>query len=146
MSPRTRPVPAVAVAVAVGVVLAGCAVDWSGGGASASCAGSTLELTDPEVRAGGTVQLTVDGMFQTCEDTGGTFRPADDVTVTITPVSTGEPVLLGRPTPSRSAPYVVQGSFDLPEDLPTGDAVLAVQSHGGERAGADLDVTVAPAG
>jgi hypothetical protein len=145
MSSRARTVLVAVAIVTASLSLTACAAGGSGGGASASCAGSTLELTDPEVRAGGTVQLTLDGMHQVCEDTGGTFRPAEDVTVTITPASTGEPVLLGRPTPSGSAPYVVQGSFDLPEDLPTGDAVLSVRSHKGDRAGADLDVTVAPA-
>jgi hypothetical protein len=125
--------------VLVGMSLTGCAAQ---GGTSASCAETSIELGDSsDLRPSGTVNLRVDWLYRTCEDTGGTFRPSDDVTVTITPDATGRTALLGRPTPSGPH-FTVDGRFDLPRDLPPGDAVLGVHSHDGDGSGADLPVTI----
>lgn len=115
------------------------------GGAAASCAGTSIELGDWDPRPGGTVDLHVDWLSRDCEDGGGAFRASDDVTVTITPESTGDPVLLGRPTPPGEQ-FTVAGRFDLPDDLPVGDAVLDVSSHDGEGSGASLPVTISADG
>ncbi len=61
--------------------------------------------------------------------------------MSITPAVTGTAVLLGRPTPAGDR-MTVSGTFDLPADLPSGDAVLRVESHEGERAEAALPVTI----
>lgn len=135
---RGRAAAATAVVLLLGGVLSGCAVQ---SGASASCPGTSIELGDSDLRPGGTVELHVDRVYRACEDGGGTFRASEDVTVTITPESTGESVLLGRPTPEGDQ-FTVAGRFDLPEDLPVGDAVLDVQSHDGEGSGASLPVTI----
>ena len=127
---------------AVSISISGC-TGVAHGGASASCAGQVVELEDPALEPGGVVQLTVDWMWTTCEDTGGTSRPAEDVTVTITSSASGERFLLGRPTPTGPR-STVSGAFDLPEELPVGAAVVSVRSHDGDRAGADLAVTVGP--
>lgn len=131
---------AVVVTALVAAALSGCATSAAG-----SCAGTTIDLGESTLEPGGVVRLSVDHMWQTCEDTGGTSRPADDVTVTITPESTGKDVLIGRPEPSGDLD-TVRGAFDLPEDLPTGAATLSVQSHGGDQAGAELPVTIGAVG
>lgn len=105
-------------------------------GAAASCAGTSTDLGDSDLHPG-TVDLHVDWLSRDCEDGGGT--------VTITPESTGDPVLLGRPTPPGEQ-FTVAGRFDLPDDLPVGDAVLDVSSHDGEESGASLPVTISADG
>ncbi len=125
--------------VVAGASLAGCAAQ---SGASGSCAGTSIELRDSsDLRPSGSVNLRVEWLYRICEDTGGTFRPSDDVTVTITPDATGRTVLLGRPTPSGPQ-FTVDGRFELPDDLPPGEAVLGVHSHDGDGSGADLPVTI----
>ncbi|WP_336697576.1 hypothetical protein [Curtobacterium sp. USHLN213] len=114
-------------------------------GAAASCAGTSIDLGDSDLRPGGTVDLHADWLSRDCEDGGGTFRASDDVTVTITPASTGDPVLLGRPTP-QGEQFTVAGRFDLPDALPVGDAVLDVSSHDGDGSGASLPVTISADG
>ncbi|MGG7307656.1 hypothetical protein ACQXVK_10735 [Curtobacterium sp. AB451] len=133
-----RAVTGSVVVLLAGGVLSGCGAQ---NGAAASCAGTSIDLGDSDLRPGGTVDLHVDWLYRDCEDTGGTFRASDDVTVTITPASTGAPVLLGRPTPTGEQ-FTVAGRFDLPDDLPVGDAVLDVSSHDGEGSGASLPVTI----
>lgn len=107
------------------------------GGAAASCAGTSIDLGDSDLRPDGTVDLHVDWLSRDCEDGGGT--------VTITPASTGDPVLLGRPTP-QGEQFTVAGRFDLLDDLPVGDAVLDVSSHDGDGSGASLPVTISADG
>ncbi|OII23043.1 hypothetical protein BIV01_15860 [Curtobacterium sp. MCBA15_013] len=133
-----RAVTGIVVVLLVGAALSGCAVQ---AGAAASCAGTSIDLGDSDLRPGGTVDLHVDRLYRDCEDGGGTFRASDDVTVTITPESTGEAVLLGRPTP-QGEQFKVAGRFDLPDDVPVGDAVLDVSSHDGDGSGASLPVTI----
>ncbi|WP_181419585.1 MULTISPECIES: hypothetical protein [unclassified Curtobacterium] len=87
------------------------------------------------------VQLQVDAVWETCEDTGGTSRAASDVTVVVTPSPDGEEVLLGRPTPQGSL-STVDESFDLPADLPVGPAVLALHTHSGDLIDAELPITI----
>lgn len=139
---RSRAALGMSLVAFVAVATSGCVVQ---GGASASCAGTTIELGDSDLRPGGQVDLQVDWLYRTCEDTGGTFRASEDVTVTITPASTGRAVLLGRPSP-EGPDLTVAGRFDLPEDLPVGAAVLGVHSHDGDGSGADLDVTISAVG
>ncbi|MBM7802388.1 hypothetical protein JOE58_001639 [Curtobacterium luteum] len=138
----TRTVTVAALVVALGVSSAGCSAVSSSAG---SCAAKEIRLGDSDLRPGGQVTLSVDWMWQTCEDTGGTPRASDDVAVTITPASTGRAVVLGRPTPEGSR-FRVAGRFELPDDLPSGDAVLGVHSTVGDRAGADVPVTIAATG
>ena len=129
---------ATAVAIALAALsLGGCATS----SASGSCAGSSIVLGDSDLRPGGTVRLSVDHMWRTCEDTGGTAVPSQDVTVSITPAATSRAVLLGRPVP-QGEQMTVSGAFDLPTDLPPGDAVITVASHEGDLAGADLPVRI----
>ncbi|WIB75931.1 hypothetical protein DEJ28_09505 [Curtobacterium sp. MCPF17_002] len=133
--------------IVVGSLVLAAVVSLTGcvsGSASGSCAGPELELGDSSLQPGGVVRLSVDWMWQTCEDTGGTPRAADDVDVTITPSVTGEAVVLGHPEPTGER-FTVSGSFALPDDLPSGDAVLAVTSHGGDQTRAALPVSVEPA-
>lgn len=120
------------------LLLTGCTGTSSSSG---SCALNEVVLGSSDLRPGGSVQLSVDWLYRTCEDTGGTFRPSEDVTVTITPASTGRSVLLGRPSPEGPT-LRVAGRFALPADLPRGDAVLGVHSHDGDGSGADLPVTI----
>jgi hypothetical protein len=130
--------------VGVGALVLGLVVSLTGcvaGGASASCAVKEVQLGPSSLHPGGVVRLSVDWMWQTCEDGGGTSRAAEDVEVTITPAATGDAVVLAHPTPSGPR-FTVSGAFDLPGDLPTGDAVLTVQSLGGDEAGASLPVTI----
>ncbi|WFR66833.1 hypothetical protein P9139_19690 [Curtobacterium flaccumfaciens] len=128
---RSRAVLGAALIVLVALATSGCIVQE---GASASCAGTTIELGDSDLRPGGQVDLQADWLYRTCEDTGGTFRASEDVTVTITPESTGRAVLLGRPSP-KGPDLTVAGRFDLPEDLPVGAAVLGVHGHDGDGSG-----------
>ncbi|WIB34821.1 hypothetical protein [Curtobacterium sp. MCJR17_043] len=44
-----------------------------------------MELHESSLHPGGVVQLQVDAVWETCEDTGGTSRAASDVTVVVTP-------------------------------------------------------------
>lgn len=81
------------------LLLTGCTVASSAAG---SCAQNEVELGDSDLRPGGSVQLSVDWMYRSCEDTG-TTRASDDVTVTITPAATGRSVLLGRRPSARRA-------------------------------------------
>lgn len=120
------------------LLLTGCTEASSSAG---SCAANEVELGDSDLRPGGSVQLTVDWLYRTCEDTGGTARASDDVTVTITPAATGRSVLLGRPRPEGPA-FTVSGRFALPADLARGEAVLGVHSHDGDGSGADVPVTI----
>lgn len=128
-------------AVVLTAALTGCAGIGIAGGSSASCAVTSIDLGESSLQPGGTVQLHVDWMWQTCEDTGGIPRPAEDVTVSITSSVDGREVVLGHPDPVGET-FTVRGSFDLPEDLPVGDAVLAVASDGGDRTSAELPVTI----
>ncbi|MEK6312700.1 MAG: hypothetical protein V4755_18545 [Curtobacterium sp.] len=133
--------------IAAGMLLAalgGAITGCSASSAAGSCAGKVVQLGESDLRPGGEVALSVDWMWQTCEDTGGVPRASDDVVVTITPSATGTAVVLGRPTPEGPR-FRVAGLFALPADLPPGDAVLGVHSNDGDRAGADVPVTIAPA-
>lgn len=138
---RVRLITVALLSVTLAGAVAGCSTSST---ASASCAGTEVQLGDSDLRPGGAVDLSVDWMWRTCEDTGGTPRASDDVVVTITPSSTGTAVVLGRPVPEGPR-FRVAGRFDLPADLPPGDAVLGVHSNDGDRAGADAPVTILPA-
>lgn len=143
-SPRGRStvgaVVAVLLAVSASVSLSGCGAGVATT-SSASCAEKSIELGPSDLTPGGQVDLRVDWMWRTCEDTGGTPRASQDVRVTITPVSTGVPVLLGRPTPTGDR-FTVAGRFALPADLPVGDAVLEVSSRDGDGTSVDRSVTI----
>lgn len=141
-----RPMTVFAIAVVTASIpISGCAGVGPQGGASAACAAPVIELEDSSLKPGGVVQLTVEGLVDTCEDTGGRSRPAENVTVTITSSPSGDEFLLGRPTPA--GPHsAVSGAFDLPGELPPGDAVLSVRSHDGDRTRADLAIVVDPLG
>ena len=127
-------------AMVLAVGLGGCASGSSAG----SCAVKTIDLGDSALHPGGSVRLHVDRMWQTCEDTGGTPRAAEDVTVSVTPAAGGREVVIGHPVPAGES-FVVSGSFDLPADLPVGDAVLAVRAHGGDETSAELPIVIAEA-
>jgi hypothetical protein len=135
-----RTATALVVAVVLATGLGGCA----SGSSSGSCAVKTIDLGDSALHPGGSVRLHVDRMWQTCEDTGGTPRAAEDVTVSVTPAAGGREVVIGHPVPAGES-FVVSGSFDLPADLPVGDAVLAVRSHSGDETSADLPIVIAEA-
>lgn len=100
-----------------------------------------IELQESSLHPGGVVRLSADFVWETCEDTGGTSRAASDVTVSVTPSATGEELVLARPTPEGER-STVSGSFDLPADLPLGDAVLAVRSHSGDAFEAELPIAI----
>jgi hypothetical protein len=129
----------VVVAATIVSSVSGCAAGGSGSGGS--CAVKTLDLHDSTLRPGGSVRVSADSIWETCEDTGGTSRAASDVTVLITPSASGEEMLLGRPTP-RGERATVDESFDLPSDLPLGPAVVALRSHSGDAIDIELPVTV----
>ncbi|MFJ4296363.1 hypothetical protein [Curtobacterium sp. NPDC089689] len=137
---RVRLVTAGMLLMALGGSITGC----SASSAAGSCAAKEVRLGDSDLRPGGEVALSVDWMWRTCEDTGGVPQASDDVVVTITPSSTGTAVVLGRPRPEGPR-FRVAGQFDLPDDLPAGDAVLGVHSNDGDRAGADVPVMISPA-
>lgn len=139
---RTATAALAATVLAAG--LGGCAGGGFGGGSSGSCAVKTIDLGDSALHPGGSVRLHVDGMWQTCEDTGGTPRAAEDVTVSVTPAAGGREVVIGHPAPAGES-FVVSSSFDLPADLPVGDTVLAVRAHGGDETSAELPIVIAEA-
>lgn len=133
-------------AAALVLVLSGCGMTQSGAG---SCAAKELELGDSALHPGGSVQLSVDWMTATCEDTGGVNRTAEDIAVSVTPTATGHTSLLAtvdRATGDRYTVsgdrYTVSGRFDLPQDLPLGPATLAVTSSMGDGAEATRTVTI----
>jgi len=138
-----RAVAALGGLLVAGLALTACA-GGATGGASASCAAPTIELGDSTLEPGGEVQLSVEWMTQSCEDTGGTNRAAEDVTVSLVGIAGGESVVLGRPEPTGPR-YTVSGTFDLPDDLAVGPATLRVASTGGDETSAEAPVTITPA-
>lgn len=111
-----------------------------------SCFPKVIELQESSLHPTGVVHFSADFIWETCEDTGGTSRAASDVTVTITPSASGEEILLGRPTP-KGERSTVDASFDLPANLQTGPAVLALRTHSGDPIDVELpiEITSAPA-
>jgi len=121
---------------------AGCS-SVGGGGAAASCAVKEIVLGDSDLRPGGHVQLSVDWMTARCEDTGGTNQAAEDVDVTLTSTAGAQQYLLGTVEAASGSRFTVEGTFDLPDDLAPGGAVLVVRSGTGEQTGAELPIEVA---
>lgn len=127
-------------AAALVLVLSGCGMTQSG--AAGSCAVKELELGDSALHPGGSVQLSVDWMTATCEDTGGVNRTAEDIAVSVTPTATGHTSLLATVDRATGDRFTVSGRFDLPDDLPLGAATLAVTSSMGDGAEATRTVTI----
>ncbi|MCY1696125.1 hypothetical protein [Curtobacterium sp. SL109] len=133
--------PAIGVpALVLVLALSGCGVVSSG--ASGSCAVKEIELGESALHPGGAVELSVDWMTATCEDTGGVNRTAEDVAVSVTPASTGHEYVLATVDRAVGERYTVRGRFTLPADLPLGDATLAVTSQMGDGAEASRTVTI----
>lgn len=126
-------------AAALVLMLSGCGMTQSGAG---SCAAKELELGDSALHPGGSVQLSVDWMTATCEDTGGVNRTAEDIAVSVTPTATGHTSLLATVDRATGDRFTVSGRFDLPQDLPLGPATLAVTSSIGDGAEATRTVTI----
>lgn len=124
------------------VIATGCA-PVPGGTTAGSCAVKTIVLGSSDLRPGGEIQLSVDWMTARCEDTGGTNRPAEDIDVTITPTGSTESRHLGTIKSAAGPRFTAAGTFPLPDDIPAGDGVLAVTSTIGERAVAELPITLA---
>ncbi|OII39572.1 hypothetical protein BIU98_10915 [Curtobacterium sp. MMLR14_010] len=122
------------------LTLSGCGV--VGSSAAGSCAPKEIELGDSSLHPGGAVELSVDWMTATCEDTGGVNRAAEDVAVSVTPASTGHEYVLATVDRAVGERHTVRGRFTLPADLPLGDATLAVTLHMGDRAEASRTVTI----
>ena len=109
---------------------------------SASCAIKEVDLDGSDLRPGGEVRLSVDWMTSRCEDTGGIARPARDVDVTVTTAGDREPRLLGTVDEAAGPRFTVAGSFPLPDDLPIGEATLAVTSTSGEGTVAETPIVL----
>ncbi|WP_219812395.1 hypothetical protein, partial [Rathayibacter sp. AY1C7] len=141
---RTAGLTSIVVAAGMVFSVSGCAGVTSS--SAGSCAAKAVELQESTLQPDGVVRLSADFIWETCEDTGGTSRAASDVTVTITPSASGEEILLGRPIP-KGERSTVNESFDLPADLPTGPAVLALRSHSGDPIEIELslEITAPPA-
>lgn len=130
---------ALAVSSFVAVTATGCVGSTSSSG---SCAVKTIELDDAHLVPGGQVALSVDWMTATCEDTGGANSPASNIAVTITPATTEHEYRLGTIATVSAPDYTASGTFDLPADLPSGDATLTVSSPVGDYASATRDVVI----
>jgi hypothetical protein len=141
---RTGRATSLVAAAAITLSVSGCTDITSS--SAGSCSPKVVELHESSLHPTGVVHLSADFIWETCEDTGGTSRSASDVTVTITPSAGGEEVLLGRPIP-KGERSTVDASFDLPADLQTGPAVLALRTHSGDLIDVELpiDITSAPA-
>ncbi|WP_146084353.1 hypothetical protein [Rathayibacter sp. AY1F6] len=141
---RTGRATSLVAAAAITLSVSGCTDITSS--SAGSCSPKVVELHESTLHPTGVVHLSADFIWETCEDTGGTSRSASDVTVTITPSAGGEEVLLGRPIP-KGERSTVDASFDLPADLQTGPAVLALRTHSGDLIDVELpiDITSAPA-
>ncbi|WP_127886764.1 hypothetical protein [Rathayibacter festucae] len=141
---RTGRATSLVAAAAIALSVSGCTDITSS--SAGSCSPKVVELHESSLHPTGVVHLSADFIWETCEDTGGTSRAASDVTVTITPSASGEEILLGRPIP-KGERSTVDASFDLPADLQTGPAILALRTHSGDTIDVELpiDITTAPA-
>ncbi|ROQ52646.1 hypothetical protein EDF36_3808 [Rathayibacter sp. PhB152] len=136
---RQGRVASILVAAAIALSAGGCTGITSS--SAGSCAVKVIELQESSLHPGGAVHLSADFIWETCEDTGGTSRAASDVTVTITPSASGEEILLGRPIP-KGERSTVDASFDLPADLPTGPAVLALHTQSRDPIDVQLPIEI----
>ncbi|QHC60381.1 hypothetical protein [Rathayibacter sp. VKM Ac-2760] len=136
---RLGRVTSLVVAAAIALSAGGCTGITSS--SAGSCAATVIELQESSLHPGGVVRISADFIWETCEDTGGTSRAASDVTVTITPSASGEEILLGRPIP-KGERSTVDACFDLPADLPTGPAVLALRTRSGDPIDVELPVEI----
>jgi hypothetical protein len=139
---RMRTLTSAVIAAAVVVGAGGCTGVTSS--SAGSCAAKVIELDESSLHPDGVVRFSADFIWETCEDTGDTNRPASDVTVTITPSASGEAALLGRPIP-KGERSTVEEAFDLPADLPLGPAVLALRTHSGDPIDIELPIEITSA-
>jgi len=139
--PGVRATCGIVGAMLVVLAAAGCG-PVGGTSGSGSCAMQVIQLDDPHLTPGGQIRLSVDWMTERCEDTGGTNRPASEAQVTLTPVSTGQPLVLGVLDPASGPLFTASGSVTLPDDVPLGDATLVVTSPTGDMSTATRDVRI----
>ncbi|MGY1813009.1 hypothetical protein [Blastococcus sp. SYSU D00820] len=113
------------------------ACSGGGGGAAASCAGPHAMVSPPEARVGEEVVLTVDRLFEGCDDTGGTGdeRPLTDVPVGFVQGGVRVPVGTVSSTAEDSTGRLV---FRVPDSASPGPAQVTVFAD--DRLAVDLAV------
>jgi hypothetical protein len=104
----------------------------TGSTASGSCAVEEIVVGSSDLRSGGKIKLIVDWMTKTCEDTGGTNQPAEDMDVAVTPTASPKSRHLGMIRNATGPRLPAAGTSPLPASILAGDAVLTVTSFAGE--------------